>query len=460
MTDSLPTDAQPSPDTVICPNCQTELTYYDPNSSFYACPNCHAFFKAEYEQTPEVIQRASNPTPGGGAPALAIGAEGYLRGEWVRVTGYMLKQEKGTHYHWREYMLLLKNGTTRQLAEYNGHWMWIGPATEPYTVSIHSGKSYVLNNAGDDYLLYARYRAELLNVVGEFDWNILDDETLTIEEYIHPPRMLVNEKNSFQNDWYEADYLDKQELVKAFALPVGSLPNPSGTGAIQPNEFATSWTSALPLTLLALVTAIMIHIVNISFRPAGRVHQETLLSGALLAPVDSLAVRSAAEQRVVDSIRIAQEKLIPRTVRTQSFTIEGPTAVDIEFKANVDNTWVEFSTELVNEQTNQRYIFTEAVEYYHGYESGESWTEGGTENSATLSKIPSGRYHLEITPYNQYGQELSFTVVVGQNTSLISNVLLIIGLLAIYPIYLLISRNRFESTRWSQSDFGPATGEE
>ncbi|WP_375443915.1 DUF4178 domain-containing protein [uncultured Fibrella sp.] len=452
MTDSLPTNAQPwpTPDTVTCPNCQHELTYYDPNSSFYACPACHAFFKAEYEQRPQIIQKASNATPGGGPPVLAIGSEGYLRGEWVRVTGYMLKQEKGTSYRWREYMLLLKDGTPRQLAEFNGHWMWIEPAANPYTISVHNGKSYVINNAGDDYRIYARYTAELLNAIGEFDWNILEDERLTIEEYIAPPRMLVNEKNSVQNEWYEADYLTGKEVAKAFDIALDKLPDTYGVGAIQPNTFAEKWPVILRLTLLAAIVAIGIHVINIGFRPSSTVHQETLSTIALVP-----ATGYDANQRAIDSATIAQTQPTPKMVRTQSFTVKGPTALDLEFKADVNNTWVEFATELVNEQTNQRYIFTEAVEYYHGYEGGESWSEGGTENSATLSKIPSGQYHVEITPYTQYGQQLSFSVKVGQNTSLISNVFLILGLLAIYPIYLLFRRSGFENLRWSQSDFGP-----
>ncbi|MEZ0538220.1 DUF4178 domain-containing protein [Fibrella arboris] len=456
MTDTLPTDTQPwpTPDTVTCPNCQHELTYYDPNSSFYGCPHCQKLFKAEYDNRPAVIPHP-RPAQNEKIP-IAIGTEGYLTGRWVRVVGFMLKQEKGTNYRWREYMLLLKNGTTRQLAEFNGHWMWIEPAASPYTISVSYGKSYVITTTGDDYRLYARYQAELIMAVGEFDWNILDDESLTIEEFIAPPRMVVNEKNNVQNDWYEATYLAKKEITTAFGLDANSLPDPYGVGAIEPNRFADRWPHTWRLTLLAVVAVIGIHIVNLLFRPAGTIHRETLASvaqfqpGALTDPV----------QRAIDSARIARSQPVPKMVRSQSFTIKGPTAVDIDFKSDVDNTWVEFATELVNEQTNQRYIFTEAVEYYHGYEGGESWTEGGTESSATLSKIPSGQYHLEITPYTQYGQQLTFLVTVGQNTSLISNVLLLIGLLILYPIYILFRRSGVENLRWQQSDFGPKDEEE
>ena len=100
------------------------------------------------------------------------------------------------------------------------------------------------------------------------------------------------------------------------------------------------------------------------------------------------------------------------------------------------------------------------MEYYYGNSGGESWSEGGTESSATLSRIPAGTYYLEITPYTQYGQSLSFSVEVGQNTSLISNVLLLIGLLLLYPFTVLIGRSGIETARWTQSDFGPQEEEE
>ncbi|MEZ0487947.1 DUF4178 domain-containing protein [Fibrella aquatica] len=455
MTDSLPTDTKPwpAPDTVTCPNCQTELTYYDPNSSFYGCPTCKKLFKAEYENKPEIVDF---PRPKQNENiSIAIGTEGYLNSLWVRVVGFMVKQEKGTSYQWREYMLLLKDGTTRQLAEFNGHWMWIGPAANPHTITTIDDKATYTSNA-DEYRLYARYQADLVTAAGEFDWNILDDELLTIEEYIDPPKMLVHETAFRRDDWYEATYVSKKDVAKAFGLDKHSLPDPSGVGAIQPNEFAERWPGIWQLTLLAIVAVIGIHIVNLMFRPAKMVHTETFTSAALFQS----GTFTDPAQRAIDSTRVAQSQPTPKMVRSQSFAVTGPTALDIEFKSNVDNTWVEFATELVNEQTNQRYIFTEAVEYYHGYSDGENWTEGGTESSATLSKIPSGQYHLEMSPYTQYGQQLSFSVKVGQNTSLISNVLLLIGLLLLYPIYILIRRSGVESLRWQQSDFGPKEEEE
>ncbi|RYF73630.1 MAG: DUF4178 domain-containing protein [Cytophagaceae bacterium] len=455
MTESLPTDATPwpAPDTVTCPNCQTELTYYDPNSSFYACSTCKKLFEAEYDNKPKVIP-PPRPLQHEKIP-VAIGTEGYLNGMWVRLVGFMLKREKGTNYQWREYMLLLKDGTTRQLAEFNGHWMWIGPATDSHTITTSSDKATYASN-DDEYRLYARYQAELIMAVGEFDWNILDDESLTIEEYIDPPKMLVNEKDNRRNDWYEATYVSKKDVTKAFGLDTNSLPDPYGVGAIQPNSFAERWPGIWQLTLLAIVAVIGIHIVNLLFRPAKTVHTETFTSAALFQS----GTFADPAQRAIDSARVSQSQPTPKMVRSQSFAIEGPTALDIEFKSNVDNTWVEFATELVNDQTNQRYIFTEAVEYYHGYSDGENWTEGGTESTATLSKIPSGQYHLELSPYTQYGQQLTFSVKVGQNTSLISNVFILIGLLVLYPIYILIRRSGVESLRWQQSDFGPKEEEE
>jgi hypothetical protein len=365
----------------------------------------------------------------------------------------MLKQEEGTNYQWREYMLLLKDRSTRQLAEYNGHWMWIGPAAGSKTITV-SGDIATHKETDEAYALYARYKPELLLVMGEFDWNIFDDQSLTISEYINPPRMLVNEKNDRQNDWYLAEYVDKKDMVEAFGIKPDSLPRTYGIGAIQPNEYTPRWTSVLRLSLLALIAAILIHLINITFRPSGTVLKESL-STVRQFPDASASPAYDPIQRAIDSARIAQTQPTPKMVRSRSFTIDGPTALNISFNADVDNTWIEFGTELVNEQTNQRYIFTEAVEYYHGNSGGESWTEGGTENSATLSKIPSGQYHLEITPYTQYGQQLAFSVVVAQNTSLISNVFLMMALLAAYPLYVLFRRSGIEKQRWSQSDFGP-----
>ena len=460
MPEPRPTDARPWPasDTVTCPNCQTELTYYDPNSSYYGCPGCQAFFNAEQDKAPVILYKPgpdkveTTPRP--------IGMEGYLRGHWVRVVGYMLRQEKGTTYQWREYMLLLKDGSTRQLAEYNGHWMWIEPATETYRRSSYAAPSFVLDDDDSSYPMYGHYQPEIITAIGEFDWNILDDESLTVDEFISPPRMLINEWKDGRNDWYQADYLPMRAMETAFGLKPGELAEPAGVGAIQPNPFERQWVVAKPVALIATVVAICIHLGNIMTRPSGTLMREELSSLVQFPPSDSAnaatdVLADPAAQRAADSVRIAQLQPTPPLVSTRSFTITGPTAIDIDFSTDVDNTWIEFGTELVEEQTNERYYFTKTAEYYHGYSSGSNWNEGNKEASATLSRIQSGTYHLEIRPYTQFGQEVPFTVIVGQNMSLFSNVLVAIGLLLIYPIYLLWRSLKLESARWLHSDFGP-----
>ncbi len=42
-----------------------------------------------------------------------------------------------------------------------------------------------------------------------------------------------------------------------------------------------------------------------------------------------------------------------------------------------------------------------ALALYHGTEGGENWVEGDPKESAVLSAVPAGRYHLNLYPVSQ-----------------------------------------------------------
>ncbi|WP_332368128.1 DUF4178 domain-containing protein [Spirosoma telluris] len=236
-----------SSDILNCPSCQNSITYYDVSgSSYYGCPTCHTFFKYENEEPPEILTTFSE---GVAAVILPMGTEGYLNNQFVRVVGFMHKKEAGASYKWSEYMLLQKDGSTIQLSEYNGHWMVIEPTAKTYSHYHAGGKTYTINTDKGQYWLYNRYRAEIVNAIGEFDWNILEDASLTISEYIQPPYMLVSEQNENQSDWYKARHISRKDVANAFGMNENSLPHPIGVGAIEPadpaDRGASCWRSRL-----------------------------------------------------------------------------------------------------------------------------------------------------------------------------------------------------------------------
>jgi hypothetical protein len=93
------------------------------------------------------------------------------------------------------------------------------------------------------------------------------------------------------------------------------------------------------------------------------------------------------------------------------------------------------------------------MEYYRGYESGESWSEGNTKDEALLSRIPSGRYHLNLYPSTDKPTPVHLRVIVTENPTLTSNLVLFAIAILLYPLFRLWMSLYKNNQRWQNSNF-------
>ncbi|RYU79430.1 DUF4178 domain-containing protein [Hymenobacter persicinus] len=423
-----------------CPHCRASITYYDvQGSTHYGCPECYTFFKYEGEGPAQELRRFRDVPRV--APALPLGLVGTLPdGLLYRVVGHLLRKEASSAARWLEYVLFNPTAGYAQLAVYEGHWIFIRPDKLSYHVNPGSAGSYAFVEAeGATYNLYNKYSPRTLYAVGEFDYNILDDDKLSVSEFIAPPLMLVQEKTKGQpTAWYRAEHIEPAAVAAAFGVEQNKLPYRNGTGAIQPAPGGAAWAVLRPLTLWLLLLVVLTQAALLVLRPERQVLSQNFSSGIGSTPNPNMVVQNNALVLV-----------------SESFPIEGPTAVEVELRAEVDNSWIELPVSMVNEQTGQSYEFTKSIEYYHGYEGGENWSEGSVEGDAVLGPVPSGRYHLNVYPTSENNRPVSFTLRVTQNATLTSNVLLVLAALLIWPGILAWRRHAHEESRWSQSDYDP-----
>ncbi|OGX83222.1 DUF4178 domain-containing protein [Hymenobacter coccineus] len=424
---------------LTCPDCQQSITYYDvEGSEYYACPHCHSYFRYRGEGPPKIFGKYQKVPAGLGL--LPVGTPGTLAGRACRVVGVVERAELGrngrTQYHWLEYQIY--QPTTNdyaQLAQFNGHWTVIRPAKCTYDVQAPNTRRAFVQQPDATYRLYNRYQGRVLFAEGEFDWDIEGDDHLRLVEFICPPVMLVQERNKDQNKWYRAEHIEPAAVAAAFGLSRTSLPHRQGVGAVQPDPIDTRWSGLRNVTLLALI---LLFAVQFGVKRSSKV----LFTDTLHVVADASGTPGTGKVIVSPSFTVGQQ---------------GP--LEIDLTTTVSNQWLELPVSLINEQTGQGFEFTKNIEFYHGVEDGESWSEGGRDADAVLSRVPAGRYHLNFYPFSEAGPAApDIAVTVTADPPLWSNFLLALVTILVFPAFQLWRSSDHEARRWSESDYGPTSG--
>ena len=428
--------ATPRPESaqLDCPECRTAITYYDvAGSEYYACPNCHAYFKYSGEQKPKVIanyqQAPARP------PIIPLGSVGDFKDRQWRMLGVVARCEvRAEQYGWLEFQLFqAETNQYAQLAQYNGHWLFVQAAERDFRPKMNGRFTYAPEGT---YQLYNRYNSRVEWALGEFDWDIEGDKNLQVSEFIKPPDMLVMEQRGKQRDWYRAEHMEPRDVAAAFGLSPSVLPSREGVGAVQPDPVKASWPALLLLTAIALVTLWV-------FQVSGIIrHTPTdVLQASLQVEADTTAKSPPGTGKVIVS---------------PSFTLDHQAALQVDLTTSLNNQWLELPVSVVNEQTGQGFEFTKNIEFYNGVEGGESWREGSREADAVLSRVPAGRYHLNFYPFTEAGPAApQIDVRVTADPPLWGNFFLIFFLLLLYPTWQYLRRASHENSRWNESDYGP-----
>jgi hypothetical protein len=132
--------------------------------------------------------------------------------------------------------------------------------------------------------------------------------------------------------------------------------------------------------------------------------------------------------------------------------------MEIALAAPVNNSWAFIEGDLINEKTDEVREFTMPIEYYHGVDGGESWSEGGQSNDITLGRVPAGDYVLRLEVQREKTAEpLTLSVVVKSGVTQVGHFFLVLLLLGILPMIVAIRNLAFDRKRWSVSDYTPYT---
>jgi hypothetical protein len=314
----------------------------------------------------------------------------------------------------------------RWLVHSDNHWNFVepvNPAEVTRTEYIAAGATASYN--GRTFKVFQDAPARVEYVKGEFYWRVEQGETVRATDYVSAPLMLSLEQSQNEINWSVGTYLSNAEIEKAFG--VADLPKPWGVAPNQPftGQFYYTW-GLLPLVGLLLVAAVMFVVAGI---PSTVLSQEITLS--------PLANAQGTQ-----------------TAFSQPFDLKGNRNVKITARAPVSNSFADLDVDLINEQSQEVESVNVPIEYYSGVEDGESWSEGGQEQDATLSSLPGGKYTLRIEGnWQNWQQPMPVTVKIEQSVARGVNFCCSFVLLLLVPLFGLIRKWSFESSRWKDSMF-------
>ena len=422
----LPAKTPGKPRVLECPACGGSIRLRAVGLSVnVGCTQCGTLLDVASDEV-RILKKAQ---PYQQAPLIPLGTRGILDGIKWEVIGLLRKSSVvgvGERYGWEEYLLYNPYQGFRFLAQAQGHWTLYRVLKGPQEDSDTTG-----------FERFFQGKAEVDYVLGEFYWRVKKGDTAQLTDSIKPPYVRSVEKTDDEIVISLGRYLSPAEVSVAFGIPPNLLPKPVGVAANQPSPYAPD----LPDILLATVAAIVVATV-IQFVQAGTAKDQLVASDFL-----TLTATNRDEARITDPIKLGPEQA----------------NVCINSHANLSNNWAELNATLLNETTLERRQLQLGMEFYSGYEGGEHWSEGNQSASGCFPAVPDGTYRLILDAdaggldWGGSGQGQTLGFQLRRDVSIWSNWFGLLLTLLPYPFFLWFRHHSFEYTRWSESDYMPAT---
>lgn len=407
--------------TKVCIKCKKEmLSYLDIKARAIICPECKRVNEFEEGQVRTYNSSIAKNTKN---TFLPIGTKGEIKSIPYIVVGCAYKKEHLTNDFWLEYILYNPDSGVAYLTVYNGHWNYLYEINEPPKVKLGA-----LHHEDIVYNLYSKYSIRIVEAEGEFPYKLSHTDRVRISEFISPPYLLSSEKRGEEITWFKGEYIEPKVIASSFNI--ASVPKRSGIGVIQPHN-----NTIREKTFIKVLIAMALVWFGMQWYFSEIAKSEIVYSNTF---------------ELVDS-------LSGKDIYTNSFDLKyGTKNVQINLNCDVSNSWEYTGFTLVNEKTGDNYDLEMEVEYYFGFEDGESWNEGSNSVYKFISSVPEGRYHLIIHPEKPMdSRPLILNVSVERDVYMASNGYILMLLFALYPAFYFLRKYWYDRRRWSSSNYSP-----
>lgn len=341
-----------------CPSCKTENTLdLDFTIENYICKSCAMLIDNDKET---IVKNVKKPTEN---VVLDVGQKGKIDAVEYTVVAIVVKKY-GSAVYWREYYLKDQNLNNAFLSESNGHWVFMLPKEMP-----EKEFKFHAEYAGKKYRWYESSPNSIAAATGFFE-NQLKFTLANYKEFVNATEMVSVEEVGDERNFFWGKHISKDEIRRQFKPHY--MPNYSGVGVVQPY-----YVNPRQLLNIFVVVALIISLFQF-YNTISRSNYEVFN--------DNIRY---------DSVR--SKELI-----SKSFELNGSSApLNVKLSTNVDNSWANIELSLINENSNEVEYTSQDIEQYHGYEGGESWSEGGKVKDFNFCGVAPGKYHFSISAQKQ-----------------------------------------------------------
>lgn len=411
------------------------------------CPHCGSTLAPADSGALALLEAASRAHQ---QSILPLHARGTLDGVEWEITGICWRRcvVDGVAYPWQEFLLFNPLHGFRWLiySLTDDHWSlgWnLDGAPE-----ILQGGHHRVRYAGTTYKHFQGAVAVVTYVEGEFTWEVHVGDKADVNDFVAPPFGLSIEQSSgpdgVELQFTAQRWLAPKDVWTAFNQP-GKPPKAHGVAATQPNHWSAMQRSLWLSCLVFLVAWWALSTMVANDRP-GRV--------------------------AFDQANISFDEPF-----SQEITIgkDGEhTAIELRFTARpLEQSWAYAEVMLVNLATEEATGFGVEVDYYHGVDGGESWSEGSQVNTVVVGGLAGGKYLLQIHPQRDttnlssefkidlsaYGglgigqSPTTYDIRITEDVYLTRYSVLAVLIILFFPILAFFFSRAFEKRRWRSSDY-------
>lgn len=405
---------------LACPHCGGPLALRAPDKTErVTCPNCGSLLDVNHGQLKYLTTLTLKVTP-----LIPLGAVGTFNGQQFTTIGFLRRSVTfdGLPYHWDEYLLYQPLLGFRWLVHSDHHWNFV----EPVPVGMVESAERTAQFRQRTFKLYQDASARVEHVLGECYWKVEVGETVQTADYVHPPLMLSKEQNESEINWSLGTYMPPAEVARIFALT--DIPQPQKVAPNQPYPHSQLFAYWGWLLLAGLALGLLLFISASSRRVMNQIYQ-------------------------LEPAKIAEDSAV---YFSEPFAVRARENIRITADAPIANTWVEIDGDIINQATDESVGFTLPIEYYHGVEDGERWSEGGQRGSTYLSALPAGTYVLGLDIHREHWQQpLTLSVTVEQGVPRFLHFVGTLFLLSLIPLLMAFHYASFNQNRWEDSEYSP-----